>query len=435
MMDGSPNSQWYLQLLNGNNMNAGNNVSSGSIQPHLEPDSGCFEFVNFSPATTNDLLSNPLTMTPLSALQLQNPLPGGISGVGVSVGAQTPSLLLANGFFPLNPTPQQGPSPLPLSYPHTSQPQQGFIPFIQNPQPLQPFNYFEDFSMYIISQQQRIFTAPTTAAEPIPSAVAASINPSLTQSGPQNLHSEACVPTDEKEDLHHHSHHHCQKDPEPLQAQHIESLLPKVSESHACKLESTHDATRRYTPSMLMNMKPADSDAACESPKTGPAGGTSQEHKHADERGDDRDTKAKPLYWSFTSPNSILSTGANGIIQPGSTELVFANYVPEPVPEESVCKEGECVGTEKVESVKGKRKLYRQQAEQKRRALLRDSFEEIRSLLPNSDHESVMLLSKERLLERAADYIDSLAEESKTKADLLVSLESEIAVFKAVFSY
>ncbi|KAJ3230632.1 hypothetical protein HDU78_008196 [Chytriomyces hyalinus] len=203
-----------------------------------------------------------------------------------------------------------------------------------------------------------------------------------------------------------------------------------AAELQGCKIEQDlqDGASVRFTPSLLMNIQ---------LPKTQAGAQLKRSRTSSD---DEPSSKRSPLSWSYASPNAILSASASGVIQPGVSENLIGKYASSPLtlkPEfsstTSVRQDVSPRCTQEVKTplnikpVDCKRKLYRQQAEQKRRSQLRDAFEEIRNLIPASDGTSNRrLLSKEKLLDKAADYVLVLRELEKEKCERIQRLETAI---------
>ncbi|ORY41027.1 hypothetical protein BCR33DRAFT_719122 [Rhizoclosmatium globosum] len=76
-----------------------------------------------------------------------------------------------------------------------------------------------------------------------------------------------------------------------------------------------------------------------------------------------------------------------------------------------------------------RRREFRREAERRRRELVRQSLHEIRRVLPSSSNlDSVA--SKERVLEKAAEYIAELQRTESEKANMIDDLEKEIEAMK-----
>ncbi|KAI8837408.1 hypothetical protein BJ741DRAFT_603395 [Chytriomyces cf. hyalinus JEL632] len=200
-----------------------------------------------------------------------------------------------------------------------------------------------------------------------------------------------------------------------------------AAELQGCKIEQDLQAGApvRFTPSLLMNIQMPKAQAR-----------TQLKRSRASSE-DEPSSKRTPLSWSYASPNAILSASASGVIQPGVSENLIGRYASSPVTLEPEFSSTTSVGSPRctqevkaplnIKPVDCKRKLYRQQAEQKRRSQLRDAFEEIRNLIPASDGTSTSrLLSKEKLLDKAADYVLVLRELEKEKCQRIQRLETAI---------
>ncbi|KAJ3234194.1 hypothetical protein HDU81_001635 [Chytriomyces hyalinus] len=78
-----------------------------------------------------------------------------------------------------------------------------------------------------------------------------------------------------------------------------------------------------------------------------------------------------------------------------------------------------------------RRKAYRKNAEKKRRDQMKTCLNEVKQLLPKTNIRS-KIVSKERVVEKAFEYIVELQEHSEQKAEVIRNLEAEINALRAV---
>ncbi|KAI8837121.1 hypothetical protein BJ741DRAFT_603804 [Chytriomyces cf. hyalinus JEL632] len=78
-----------------------------------------------------------------------------------------------------------------------------------------------------------------------------------------------------------------------------------------------------------------------------------------------------------------------------------------------------------------RRKAYRKNAEKKRRDQMKTCLNEVKQLLPKANIRS-KIVSKERVVEKAFEYIVELQEHSEQKAEVIRTLEAEINALRAV---
>ncbi|KAJ3240085.1 hypothetical protein HDU78_002490 [Chytriomyces hyalinus] len=78
-----------------------------------------------------------------------------------------------------------------------------------------------------------------------------------------------------------------------------------------------------------------------------------------------------------------------------------------------------------------RRKAYRKNAEKKRRDQMKSCLNEVKQLLPKGNIRS-KIVSKERVVEKAFEYIVELQEHSNQKAEVIRTLEAEINALRAV---